>query len=64
MYRVIIQTGQGFKAHDRRFQSMRSAWGLRPAPFVRARMGRARQGHAQGVHGRCTRGRWIQHTLL
>ena len=33
MYRVISQTGQGFKAHDRHFfQSMRSAWGLRPAP--------------------------------
>jgi hypothetical protein len=26
MYRVNDQTGQGFKAHDRQFQSMRSAW--------------------------------------
>jgi Ca2+/H+ antiporter, TMEM165/GDT1 family len=26
MYRVNKQTGQGFKAHDRQFQSMRSAW--------------------------------------
>jgi len=26
MYRVNSQTGQGFKAHDRQFQSMRSAW--------------------------------------
>jgi len=26
MYRVNEQTGQGFKAHDRQFQSMRSAW--------------------------------------
>src|SRR5207248_4721354 len=26
MYRVNTQTGQGFKAHDRQFQSMRSAW--------------------------------------
>jgi hypothetical protein len=25
MYRVIDQTGLGFKAHDRQFQSMRSA---------------------------------------
>jgi hypothetical protein len=32
MNRVIIQTGQGFKAHYRHFRSMRSAWGLRPAP--------------------------------
>lgn len=61
MYRVINQTGQGFKAHERHFESMRSAWGLRPAPsFV----------HGWGmpalvvlfVRGR--RGRWIQHTLL
>jgi hypothetical protein len=26
MYRVNSQTGQGFNAHDRQFQSMRSAW--------------------------------------
>ena len=26
MYRVNSPTGQGFKAHDRQFQSMRSAW--------------------------------------
>ena len=46
MYRVISQTGQGFKAHDRHFHSMRSAWGLRPAPssFVHVR-GDARDGY-------------------
>ena len=71
MNRVIIQTGQGIKAHDRHFQSMRSAWSLRPAPFVRARMGHARWRRArqqQHVRQGCTEGapagEWIQHTLL
>jgi len=70
MYRVIIQTGQGFKAHDRNFQSMRSAWGLRPAPsFVHGWGMRVATCPSAttcpwGVHRRSTRGRWIQHTLL